>query len=152
MFLSEDTILAPIIILKECVGTCINLSNEGSFVISEGMKPFICYSVLCRCLKTFEVEFSTDNKEFSRINARDTIFTSYVFSPGNSSLKQELKPCQWAKPFSFVCLCDYDLLILYFMLCSVVDQEVCGLYRVRAVDYWGRPGSYSLPEKYSEEV
>ena len=37
------------------------------------------------------------------------------------------------------------------MLCSVVDLEVSGVYRVRAVDYWGRPGSYSLPEKYSEE-
>ncbi|KAM6931295.1 alpha-L-iduronidase [Xenentodon cancila] len=67
-----------------------------------------------RCLKTFEVEFSTDNKEFNRINPQDTVFTSYVYSP--------------------------------------VDQEVCGLYRVRAVDYWGRPGSYSLPEKYSEEA
>uniref|UniRef100_A0A3B3ZAQ1 Uncharacterized protein n=1 Tax=Periophthalmus magnuspinnatus TaxID=409849 RepID=A0A3B3ZAQ1_9GOBI len=30
------------------------------------------------------------------------------------------------------------------------DQEVSGLYRVRAVDYWGRPGPYSLTEKYSE--
>uniref|UniRef100_A0AAX7SPC2 Alpha-L-iduronidase n=1 Tax=Astatotilapia calliptera TaxID=8154 RepID=A0AAX7SPC2_ASTCA len=34
---------------------------------------------------------------------------------------------------------------------SPVDQEVSGLYRVRAVDYWGRPGEYSLPERYSEE-
>ncbi|XP_031599524.1 alpha-L-iduronidase isoform X1 [Oreochromis aureus] len=34
---------------------------------------------------------------------------------------------------------------------SPVDQEVDGLYRVRAVDYWGRPGEYSLPERYSEE-
>ncbi|KAE8292549.1 Alpha-L-iduronidase [Larimichthys crocea] len=66
-----------------------------------------------KCIKTFEVEFSTDQKEFSRINAQDTIFTSHVYSP--------------------------------------VDQEVGGLYRVRAVDYWARPGSYSLPERYSEE-
>ncbi|KAG8012247.1 Alpha-L-iduronidase [Nibea albiflora] len=66
-----------------------------------------------KCMKTFEVEFSADQKEFSRINAQDTIFTSHVYSP--------------------------------------VDQEVGGLYRVRAVDYWGRPGSYSLPERYSEE-
>ncbi|KAK5871312.1 hypothetical protein PBY51_004199 [Eleginops maclovinus] len=34
---------------------------------------------------------------------------------------------------------------------SPVDLEVGGLYRVRAVDYWGRPGQYSLPERYSEE-
>ncbi|XP_071338265.1 alpha-L-iduronidase isoform X2 [Trachinotus anak] len=66
-----------------------------------------------KCIKTFEVEFSTDQKKFSRINTRDTIFTSYAYSP--------------------------------------VDQEVGGLYRVRAVDYWGRPGQYSLPEEYSEE-
>ncbi|CAG5920346.1 unnamed protein product [Menidia menidia] len=66
-----------------------------------------------RCIKTFEVEFSSYEKLFSRINNRDTIFTSYVHSP--------------------------------------VDQEVGGLYRVRAVDYWGRPGPYSLPERYSEE-
>lgn len=66
-----------------------------------------------KCIKTYEVEFSKDQKEFSRINTRDVIFTSYVFSP--------------------------------------VDQVVGGLYRVRAVDYWGRPGLYSLPERYSEE-
>nr|XP_057926141.1 alpha-L-iduronidase isoform X1 [Doryrhamphus excisus] len=35
---------------------------------------------------------------------------------------------------------------------SPVDQEVCGWYRVRAVDYWGRPGMYSLPERYSGEI
>ncbi|KAK6492889.1 alpha-L-iduronidase isoform X1 [Huso huso] len=29
--------------------------------------------------------------------------------------------------------------------------EVSGFYRVRAVDYWGQPGEYSLPEKYTEE-
>ncbi|KAA8592734.1 hypothetical protein FQN60_018189 [Etheostoma spectabile] len=66
-----------------------------------------------KCIKTFEVEFSTDHKEFSRINTQDTIFTSYVYSP--------------------------------------VDGEAGGLYRVRALDYWGRPGPYSLPESYSEE-
>uniref|UniRef100_A0A8C4GPI2 Alpha-L-iduronidase n=1 Tax=Dicentrarchus labrax TaxID=13489 RepID=A0A8C4GPI2_DICLA len=66
-----------------------------------------------KCIKTFEVEFSSEQKEFSRINTQDSIFTSHVYSP--------------------------------------VDQEVSGVYRVRAVDYWGRPGSYSLPERYSEE-
>lgn len=66
-----------------------------------------------KCIRTFEVEFSTDDKEFSRINTQDTIFTCCVYSPA--------------------------------------DQEVGGLYRVRAVDYWGRPGPYSLPERYSEE-
>ncbi|CAJ1068157.1 alpha-L-iduronidase [Xyrichtys novacula] len=66
-----------------------------------------------KCIKTYEVEFSMDRNEFSRINTQDTIFTSYVFSPAG--------------------------------------QEVGGLYRVRAVDYWGRPGLYSLPERYSEE-
>uniref|UniRef100_A0A8D0A068 Alpha-L-iduronidase n=1 Tax=Sander lucioperca TaxID=283035 RepID=A0A8D0A068_SANLU len=30
------------------------------------------------------------------------------------------------------------------MLCSIVEEEAGGLYRVRAVDYWGRPGPYSL--------
>ncbi|XP_061763126.1 alpha-L-iduronidase-like isoform X1 [Nerophis ophidion] len=34
---------------------------------------------------------------------------------------------------------------------SPVDQEVSGWYRVRAVDYWSRPGMYSLPERYSED-
>uniref|UniRef100_A0A8D3BAU0 Alpha-L-iduronidase n=1 Tax=Scophthalmus maximus TaxID=52904 RepID=A0A8D3BAU0_SCOMX len=33
----------------------------------------------------------------------------------------------------------------------IMDRDVGGLYRVRAVDYWGRPGPHSLPEKYSEE-
>ncbi|KAG7490400.1 alpha-L-iduronidase [Solea senegalensis] len=66
-----------------------------------------------KCIKTFEVEFSTDCETFSRINTRDVIFTSYVHSP--------------------------------------VDEGVDGVYRVRAVDYWGKPGPYSLPEKYSEQ-
>uniref|UniRef100_A0A8C6LAA3 Alpha-L-iduronidase n=1 Tax=Nothobranchius furzeri TaxID=105023 RepID=A0A8C6LAA3_NOTFU len=66
------------------------------------------HCVASKCIKTFEVEFSTDKQKFRRINVKDTIFTSYVYSP--------------------------------------VDQEVGGLYRVRAVDYWGRPGPYSLPE------
>lgn len=66
-----------------------------------------------KCIKTFEVEFSKDQEEFKRVNTRDTIFTSYVYSPEN--------------------------------------LEVSGSYRVRAVDYWGRTGEYSLTEKYSEE-
>uniref|UniRef100_A0A8C6L5G0 Alpha-L-iduronidase n=1 Tax=Nothobranchius furzeri TaxID=105023 RepID=A0A8C6L5G0_NOTFU len=36
------------------------------------------------------------------------------------------------------------------VLCPAVDQEVGGLYRVRAVDYWGRPGPYSLPERFTK--
>lgn len=46
-------------------------------------------AVLCvrRCMKTFEVEFGPDHKEFSRINPQDTIFTSYVYSPGKTSWK-----------------------------------------------------------------
>ncbi|XP_024908734.1 alpha-L-iduronidase isoform X2 [Cynoglossus semilaevis] len=65
-----------------------------------------------KCIGTYEVEFSSDRQSFRRINDRDSVFTSYVFSP--------------------------------------VDGEVDGLYRVRAVDYWARPGPYSLPEKYLE--
>lgn len=71
------------------------------------------HCVNSKCIKTFEVEFSSDKKPFSRVNNQDTIFTSYVHSPE--------------------------------------DEDVSGLYRVRAVDYWSRPGSYSLPERYSEE-
>ncbi|XP_066510173.1 alpha-L-iduronidase-like [Hoplias malabaricus] len=65
-----------------------------------------------KCIKTYEVEFSKDETSFHRINLRDTVFTSYTFSPENG--------------------------------------EVCGYYRVRAVDYWNRVGEYSLMEKYSE--
>uniref|UniRef100_A0A1A8FMN6 Iduronidase, alpha-L n=2 Tax=Nothobranchius korthausae TaxID=1143690 RepID=A0A1A8FMN6_9TELE len=82
--------------------------------ITEG-QVLILWSDHCvesKCIKTFEVEFSTDKKKFRRINVQDTIFTSYVYSP--------------------------------------VDQEVGGLYRVRAVDYWGRPGPYSLPERFTK--
>ncbi|XP_036383135.1 alpha-L-iduronidase isoform X2 [Megalops cyprinoides] len=65
-----------------------------------------------RCIITYEVEFSSDQNRFRRVNAQDTIFTSYVFAPEN--------------------------------------LDVCGFYRVRAVDYWGRPGKYSQISKYSE--
>uniref|UniRef100_A0A8C3LGF8 Alpha-L-iduronidase n=1 Tax=Chrysolophus pictus TaxID=9089 RepID=A0A8C3LGF8_CHRPC len=37
-----------------------------------------------KCIKTFEVEFSPNGKIYKRINAKDTIFTLYVYSPGNS--------------------------------------------------------------------
>ncbi|XP_030647534.1 alpha-L-iduronidase [Chanos chanos] len=36
-----------------------------------------------KCIKTYEVEFSKDKSVFHRINTRDTIFTSYTFSPEN---------------------------------------------------------------------
>ncbi|XP_074788949.1 alpha-L-iduronidase isoform X3 [Athene noctua] len=64
-----------------------------------------------KCIKTFEVEFSLDGKAYQRINAKDTIFTLWVYSPGSS---------------------------------------VFGFYRVRAVDYWGKAGLFSLPVKYVE--
>uniref|UniRef100_A0A8C6LD09 Alpha-L-iduronidase n=1 Tax=Nothobranchius furzeri TaxID=105023 RepID=A0A8C6LD09_NOTFU len=80
--------------------------------ITDG-QVLILWSDHCVASKlTFEVEFSTDKQKFRRINVKDTIFTSYVYSP--------------------------------------VDQEVGGLYRVRAVDYWGRPGPYSLPESLND--
>uniref|UniRef100_A0A0E9WLQ5 Alpha-L-iduronidase C-terminal domain-containing protein n=3 Tax=Anguilla anguilla TaxID=7936 RepID=A0A0E9WLQ5_ANGAN len=34
---------------------------------------------------------------------------------------------------------------------SPENLDVCGFYRVRAVDYWGRSGEYSQIKKYSEE-
>ncbi|CAL8346343.1 unnamed protein product [Lota lota] len=71
------------------------------------------HCVNSKCLLTFEVEFSRDGEDFHRVNARRSIFTSYVYSP--------------------------------------VNQEVRGVYRVRALDYWGRPGSYSPTEPYSQD-
>ncbi|KAM3610942.1 uncharacterized protein V6R79_010971 [Siganus canaliculatus] len=38
-----------------------------------------------RCIQTFEVEFCSDLKDFSRINLQDTVFTSFLFSPGKNS-------------------------------------------------------------------
>ncbi|XP_056369113.1 alpha-L-iduronidase isoform X2 [Oenanthe melanoleuca] len=40
--------------------------------------------VKSKCIKTFEVEFSSDGKAYQRINAKDTIFTLWVYSPGSS--------------------------------------------------------------------
>ncbi|KAM9507544.1 alpha-L-iduronidase isoform 3-T3 [Guaruba guarouba] len=37
-----------------------------------------------KCIKTYEVEFSPDGKAYKRINAKDTIFTLWVYSPGSS--------------------------------------------------------------------
>ncbi|XP_028658424.2 alpha-L-iduronidase [Erpetoichthys calabaricus] len=67
-----------------------------------------------RCLKTFEVEFSEDQRNYTRINSNDTIFNLFLFAPDGA--------------------------------------EVSGYFRVRAVDYWGNSGEYSLPEKYSEDI
>ncbi|KAJ8005777.1 hypothetical protein DPEC_G00121410 [Dallia pectoralis] len=70
------------------------------------------HCVNSKCIRTFEVEFSKDQRDFHRVNTLNTIFTSFVYSPEN--------------------------------------LEVSGVYRLRAVDYWGRPGEYSLAERYSE--
>ncbi|XP_077992746.1 alpha-L-iduronidase-like [Glandiceps talaboti] len=69
-----------------------------------------------KCLKTFEVEFSSKSSQgpYQRINDVDLIFTSYFFSPENNSV-------------------------------DPMTSTITGFYRVRAVDYWGRPGEYSLP-------
>uniref|UniRef100_A0AAQ5XU23 Alpha-L-iduronidase n=1 Tax=Amphiprion ocellaris TaxID=80972 RepID=A0AAQ5XU23_AMPOC len=85
----------------------VSSNNLGE--LNKNKKVIVYYFILFRCIKTFEVEFSKDQKEFTT----------------------EVTSCS--------------------MLCSVVDRVVGGLYRVRAVDYWGRPGLYSLPERYSEE-
>uniref|UniRef100_A0A8C6ULE9 Alpha-L-iduronidase n=1 Tax=Neogobius melanostomus TaxID=47308 RepID=A0A8C6ULE9_9GOBI len=45
--------------------------------------------------------------------------------------------------------CYYKCIVNVSFMFSV-DREVSGLYRVRAVDYWDRPGTYSLRERYSE--
>ncbi|XP_053887979.1 alpha-L-iduronidase [Malaclemys terrapin pileata] len=66
-----------------------------------------------KCLKTFEVEFSSDGKAYRQINARDTIFTLWIYSPGTT---------------------------------------VSGFYRVRAVDYWSKPGRFSIPVQYIEAL
>ncbi|XP_030050325.1 alpha-L-iduronidase isoform X2 [Microcaecilia unicolor] len=65
-----------------------------------------------KCLKTFEVEFSEDGNIYRRINAKNIVFTLFVYSPECSS--------------------------------------VSGFYRIRAVDYWGKPGLFSIPVKYIE--
>jgi len=40
-----------------------------------------------RCIKTFEVQFSPDGKAYQRINAKDTIFTLWVYSPGKTRIR-----------------------------------------------------------------
>uniref|UniRef100_A0A452HH62 Uncharacterized protein n=1 Tax=Gopherus agassizii TaxID=38772 RepID=A0A452HH62_9SAUR len=43
-----------------------------------------------KCLKTFEVEFSSDGKAYRRINARNTIFTLWIYSPGKIGTHTQL--------------------------------------------------------------
>ncbi|XP_053317658.1 alpha-L-iduronidase [Spea bombifrons] len=69
-------------------------------------------NVKSRCLKTYEVEFSQDGSIFKKINAKDTIFTLFIYSPESAT--------------------------------------VSGLYRVRAINYWGIPGPYCHPEQFTE--
>lgn len=83
--------------------------------------------MFCRCIKTFEVEFSSDYKEFSRINHQDTIFTSYVYSPGMFNLTQQTRPF-------YPALLRVDIVTINVsVLCSrgggqrPVQSEGCGL-------------------------
>uniref|UniRef100_A0AAQ4R4X6 Alpha-L-iduronidase n=1 Tax=Gasterosteus aculeatus aculeatus TaxID=481459 RepID=A0AAQ4R4X6_GASAC len=59
-----------------------------------------------KCIKTFEVEFSKDDKECSRINTQDTIFTSYVYSPGKNfpHLSNHMTPSLRNTPLHHACV------------------------------------------------
>uniref|UniRef100_A0A8C7Q718 Alpha-L-iduronidase n=1 Tax=Oncorhynchus mykiss TaxID=8022 RepID=A0A8C7Q718_ONCMY len=66
-------------------------------------------------------------------------------------------PDQVSFKLSFVILCNswpvLSIVDSHLKMCHLITEnlEVSGSYRVRAVDYWGRTGEYSLTEKYSEE-
>lgn len=73
-------------------------------------------TVGARCIKTYEIEFSSvASGKFRRVNPQDTIFLSFQYSVPTGRSKKE---------------------------------KVRGLYRVRAVDYWGRTGPFSLLVQY----
>lgn len=78
-----------------------------------------------KCIKTYEVEFSKVNREdlFHRINDRDTFFNSFVYVSSDKNM--EVKSGSTAP-----------------------GDKLIGFYRVRAVDYWNRPGPYSLVTPY----
>ncbi|XP_046512422.1 alpha-L-iduronidase isoform X1 [Equus quagga] len=65
-----------------------------------------------KCLWTYEIQFSPEDKGYTPISRKPSTFNLFVFSPD-----------------------------------TVV---VSGFYRVRAVDYWARPGPFSDPVQYLE--
>nr|XP_008539635.1 PREDICTED: alpha-L-iduronidase [Equus przewalskii] len=65
-----------------------------------------------KCLWTYEIQFSPEDKGYTPISRKPSSFNLFVFSPD-----------------------------------TVV---VSGFYRVRAVDYWARPGPFSDPVQYLE--
>ncbi|XP_067083784.1 alpha-L-iduronidase [Osmerus mordax] len=115
--LKVKLLVPSVVLLHVCAqpGTVPGQVNGLRFIgITKG-QVLVIWSDHCvnsKCIKTYEVELSQDQKTFLRVNTKDSIFTSYVFSPES--------------------------------------REVSGVYRVRAVDYWERPGEYSLMERYSE--
>lgn len=68
-----------------CVFKCDHNSSVGEIKDQLSSLMLFYFLCICRCIKTFEVEFRPEHKEFSRINPQNTIFTSYVYSPGKNS-------------------------------------------------------------------
>ncbi|XP_071792677.1 alpha-L-iduronidase-like isoform X1 [Asterias amurensis] len=114
-----------------------NLSKPGVVLIHACAKPIAApekvnnlylhnvteYDVLVRwedvssrCLLTYEVEYSTQQRgQYLRVNDIDLIFTTFLFSADAVS---------------------------HGALANITTK---GWYRVRAVDYWNRAGDYSTP-------
>ncbi|XP_072177683.1 alpha-L-iduronidase-like [Diadema setosum] len=74
-------------------------------------------AISSRCILTFQVEHSIQGLQgpYQQINDVDLIFTVFVYSPDEQKK-------------TGICVLTVD-----------------GWYRVRAVDYWNRPGPYSTP-------
>lgn len=73
---NESTFLVFVLLVEIALRLVFDCSTHYQLCLQTSL---VCFS---RCIKTFEVEFSPDGKTYQRINAKDTIFTLWVYSPG----------------------------------------------------------------------
>lgn len=103
---------------------------------------------LLRCLWTYEIQFSQKGEAYAPISRRPSTFNLFVFSPGAlKTLTVAVVLLDLRIVWSGVGLGFQELQ----KTCAFVSADtgvVSGSYRVRALDYWARPGPFSDPVTY----
>uniref|UniRef100_A0A8I5YST6 Alpha-L-iduronidase n=1 Tax=Pongo abelii TaxID=9601 RepID=A0A8I5YST6_PONAB len=114
-----------------------------------------------KCLWTYEIQFSQDGKPYTPVSRKPSTFNLFVFSPGAPTTRCPglghpiLGPqgsTGWGPPEAWGqgAFGWGQVPVGTRVPLSPDTGAVSGSYRVRALDYWARPGPFSDPVPYLE--
>lgn len=122
-----------------------------------GSQPLSCLTFFPRCLWDYEIQFCPEGGVYTRVDRKPSTFNLFVFSPGVPTASAV--PCGvGSRAFGSLELGGFRNwgrwgVRVQERACTSVFPDtavVSGSYRVRAVDYWARPGPFSSPVQYLE--